>query len=63
VKAILDSRCRQILNFLVNQERMIPISEIALALQIPRRTVYYDLYKINEWMETVGLSPIQPKGS
>lgn len=63
MKAILDSRCRQILNFLINQERMIPISEIALALQIPRRTVYYDLYKINEWLETVGLSAIQLKGT
>lgn len=63
MKAILDSRCRQILNFLINQERMIPISEIAIALQIPRRTVYYDLYKINEWLETVGLNAIQLKGT
>lgn len=63
MKAILDSRCRQILNFLINQERMIPIAEIASALQIPRRTVYYDLYKINEWLETVGSNQIQLKGT
>jgi mannitol operon transcriptional antiterminator len=63
MKAFLDSRCRQILNFLINQERLAPISEISIAMQNPRRTIYYDLYKINEWLKTVGLNQIALQGA
>lgn len=63
MKALLDSRCKQILVFLISQERLIPISEVAIALQIPRRTFYYDLYKINDWLETVGMNQITLHGA
>ena len=47
----LDSRCQEILQFLLYTNDYIRIQDIAREQNISRRSVYYDLCKINDWLE------------
>ena len=47
----LDSRCQEILQFLLYTKDYIRIQDIAREQNISRRSVYYDLCKINDWLE------------
>ena len=45
----INARCRQILNVLLSHADYVSVNAIAKALQVSRRTVYYDIDKINLW--------------
>ncbi|MGG4490936.1 BglG family transcription antiterminator [Metabacillus idriensis] len=47
----LDQRCVGILNKIVETPRFVPTSEIMEAMNISKRTVYYDIDKINDWLK------------
>lgn len=47
----LDSRCINILKRLIHTNGYTSVQEIADMEQISKRSVYYDLSKINEWLE------------
>ena len=55
----INARCRQILNVLLSHADYVSVNAIAKALQVSRRTVYYDIDKINLWLEQVGLSHLE----
>lgn len=54
----LDSRCQNILQFLLNSKDYISIQDVAREQNISRRSVYYDLCKINDWLEAHHVEPL-----
>lgn len=49
--SILDARCIAMLQTLLLHEDYVSILELAKKLNVSRRSIYYDLNKINEWCE------------
>ena len=47
----LNARCKEILALLMSANTHMTIDEIAKAKTVSRRSIYYDLCKINEWLE------------
>lgn len=54
----LDMRCQKLLQKLVMSEDYLQIKDIAQDYQISRRSVYYDICKINDYLEEHCISPI-----
>jgi mannitol operon transcriptional antiterminator len=54
----LDQRSTAILSHLVNTESYVPVKEIMEKFKISRRTVYYDIDKINSWLTENQLKPV-----
>lgn len=54
----LDSRCVAILRYLADSEDTLSIQEISRFFNISVRSVYYDLSKINDWLQTQHVSAI-----
>ncbi len=48
----LDSRCQDILRYLIYAEGYVTIQELSKEQNISKRSVYYDLCKINDWLES-----------
>ena len=55
----LDQRSNAILSYLTEKEGYIPINEITEKFNISRRTIYYDIEKINDWLKDNDLPAIQ----
>ena len=47
----LDVRCHEMLNYLLYQDGYTTIAQLAEEMNISKRSVYYDIRKINEWLE------------
>jgi len=47
----LDVRCTTMLNVLLTHQDHVSISEMAKSLNVSRRSIYYDLEKVNEWLQ------------
>ena len=54
----LDSRCQEILQYLIYADRYVTVQEISREKNISRRSVYYDICKINDWLEAHDIEPI-----
>lgn len=54
----LDERCQQILKNIMYAGGYRKIQEIADEMQVSKRSIYYDLNKINEWLESLGIDPL-----
>ena len=46
----INSRCKEILQMLLVGEDYIPLQRIATEQHVSKRSIYYDLCKINEWL-------------
>lgn len=55
---MLDQRSTAILSHLVNAESYVPVKEMMEKFKISRRTVYYDIEKINAWLKENNLKPV-----
>lgn len=55
----INARCKRMLNVLLTQSDYISINRIAEILNISRRTVYYDIEKLNIWLEQAQLSRLE----
>lgn len=51
----INARCKQILNQLLSQSKYITMEQIAADMKVSRRTVYYDICKINLWLKQAKL--------
>ena len=59
----LDKRCLEILNIIMYTSGYLKIQDLADELQVSKRSVYYDISKINEWLESNNIDPlIQERG-
>ena len=55
----LDVRCYEILNYLLYQDGYTTVVQLAEEKVISKRSVYYDIRKINEWLEAQELTPLE----
>jgi transcriptional antiterminator/mannitol/fructose-specific phosphotransferase system IIA component (Ntr-type) len=59
----LDTRCTTMLNLLLTHHDYVSILEVAKTLNVSRRSIYYDLDKINEWLQAHEILTIQVERS
>jgi len=57
----LDERCTQIITVLFNSKEYVSVDMITSQLGISKRTVYYDIQKINLWLEENELQAVKKK--
>ena len=55
----LDARCTDILKMVVYAGDYVSVSEITEQLGISRRSAYYDIEKINDWLRDNGLPELE----
>ncbi|PKR83433.1 BglG family transcription antiterminator [Heyndrickxia camelliae] len=55
----LDQRSTAILSYLIKAQTYVKVEELVENYRISRRTVYYDIGKINDWLKENDLLPIQ----
>ncbi len=55
----INARCEKLLNILLSRSDYMTINQLAQALSVSRRTAYYDIYKVNMWLEQAGLSQLK----
>ena len=55
----INARSKKLLNILLRQSDYISLNNLAQELAISRRTVYYDINKINLWLEQSGLNSLE----
>lgn len=55
----INARCKQILNQLLSQSKYITMEQIASEMKVSKRTVYYDICKINLWLEQAKLPTLE----
>lgn len=59
----LDKRCQEILKIVMYAGGYVKAQDLADELHISKRSIYYDITKINEWLETNHLPTlIQERG-
>ena len=51
----INARCEKLLNILLSRSDYMTINQLAQVLSVSRRTAYYDIYKVNMWLEQAGL--------
>ena len=55
----LDTRCQKILQMILNTQGYVTVKEIADENHVSKRSVYYDIMKINEWLSSFAIEPIE----
>ena len=55
----INTRSKKLLNILLRQTDYISFNALAQELSISRRTVYYDINKINLWLEQSELPSLE----
>lgn len=60
---LLDQRRSAILHQVLNTKSYVTCGELTEQLNISRRTLYYDIEKINGWLKETGLTPIKIRRS
>lgn len=55
----MSERGKKLLNVLLGQSDYISLNNLAKALDVSRRTVYYDISKVNIWLEQTGLPSLE----
>lgn len=55
----MSERSKRLLNVLLTQSDYISLNHLAKALDVSRRTVYYDISKVNIWLEQAGIAPLE----
>ncbi|TRY24036.1 BglG family transcription antiterminator [Brevibacillus sp. LEMMJ03] len=56
---MLDKRTMQMLQLLVQSHHYLSVKELMEHFSISRRTLYYDIHKINDWLKEAGLPQVQ----
>lgn len=54
----LDKRSEEVLQLLLYANHYITVNEIATHLNVSKRTIYYEINKINSWFSNNGIPPI-----
>lgn len=55
----LGERCNKILRFLLSATDYVSMRELAEKTNVSRRSVYYDICNINDWLDTHNLPPLK----
>lgn len=55
----MSARSKRLLDVLLEQSDYLSLNHLAKALDVSRRTVYYDISKVNIWLEQAGLPALE----
>lgn len=55
----MNERCKAILQILLNQDSYLQPAQIADMLNVSKRSIYYDLYRINDWLSSYKISELE----
>lgn len=55
----INSRCKKILSMLLNGEHYISLKQISEELAVSKRSIYYDICKLNEWLIYYDVSELE----
>ncbi len=58
-EAYISTRCKKILYMVISTADYIPLQQISDELKLSKRSVYYELCKINDWMSAHGFDEIE----
>ena len=53
--AVMNARGREIIDILLQSDDYLKVDEIAKQINISKRSIYYDIYQINDWLNYYGL--------
>ncbi|MDG1606413.1 HTH domain-containing protein [Bacillus paranthracis] len=56
---ILDTRSINILQQIIQAEDYVSINQLIDVIQVSKRTLYYDIKKIDDWLQEEGLHSIE----
>ena len=54
----INARCRQALRILLNRNGRLTMEQLSKELNVSKRSAYYDVCRINVWLEQSGLAPL-----
>ncbi|MDI6600864.1 MAG: BglG family transcription antiterminator [Thermoanaerobacteraceae bacterium] len=57
----LDTRCIDILNYLIEADKPVTTSKLAEVFKVSTRTIRYDLDRIDDWLKENNISPVERK--
>ena len=55
----INARCHQVLRILLNRNDRMTMERLAKELNVSKRSAYYDICRINVWLEQSGVSPLE----
>ena len=55
----INARCKQILHILLNSKHHMSMDQLAQEINVSRRSAYYDVSKINLWLNDHGIPPVE----
>ena len=55
----MNARCKAILNILLSADSYTTLSQIEETLKVSKRSIYYDLCRINEWLSSYGIPELE----
>ncbi|KSV58308.1 BglG family transcription antiterminator [Acetivibrio ethanolgignens] len=55
----INARCREILSMLLKGKDYIPLKQIAQEVGVSKRSIYYDICKLNEWLAYYGVKELE----
>ncbi|WP_455714706.1 BglG family transcription antiterminator [Anaerosporobacter sp.] len=55
----LSERCKKVMNILLHSSEYIPLQMIAEQTEVSKRSVYYDICSINEWLDSKGIAELE----
>ena len=55
----MNARCREILNILLSSDSYITLAQIAEIMKVSKRSIYYDMCRINEWLNSYGIPELE----
>lgn len=57
----LNQRCEQILNILTHENGYVSLRRLSEKTGVSRRSIYYDICKINEWLDEHNIEGLEPE--
>lgn len=56
---LINTRCKKILYMIIAENHYITLEKIAAELNLSKRSIYYEICKINEWLESCDLPELE----
>lgn len=57
-QAYISTRCKKILYMIMTSDTYVPLSQISEEFKLSKRSIYYELCKINDWLSVQGINEI-----
>lgn len=58
-QAYISARCKQILYMMIDSDDFVTIQHISEELHLSKRSIYYEICKINDWLNEQGIDEIE----